>query len=72
MKREFREPGGIPERDEQEQLTEIIVNRPRESGVQGAMQRYMESRQIYQSLQNLPAQSLKASKQNILPPINDK
>lgn len=58
--------------DEQEQLTKVIVNRPRESSVQGAMQRYMESRQIYQSLQNLPTQSLKAPKQNLLPPINEK
>ncbi|MBW4536007.1 MAG: hypothetical protein KME09_18890 [Pleurocapsa minor HA4230-MV1] len=54
--------------DEEQQLTDVIVNRPRESGVQAAMQRYMESRQIYQSLQNLPHQSLKASKQNLLPP----
>ena len=56
--------------DAQQQLTEVIVNRPRESGVQGAMQRYMESRQIYQSLQNASSQSksLKPSEQNLLPP----
>ncbi len=59
--------------DGQQQLTEVIVNRPRESGVQGAMQRYIESRQIYQSLQNTSGQSksLKGSKQNLLPPINE-
>ena len=58
--------------DEQQQLTEVIVNRPRESGVQGAMQRYMESRQIYQSLQNPSSQSksLRPSQQNLLPPTN--
>ncbi len=58
--------------DEQEQLTEIIVNRPRKSGVQSAMQRYVESTQIYQSLQKTSSQSqsLKASKQNFFPPIN--
>ncbi|MEO0015513.1 MAG: hypothetical protein RLZZ535_3902 [Cyanobacteriota bacterium] len=59
--------------DEQKQLTEIIVNRPRESGVQGAMQRYMESQQIYQSIKNSSTQSksLKAYEQNLLPPINE-
>ena len=59
--------------DRQQQVTEVIVNRPRESGVQGALQRYMESRQIYQSLQNASNQSksLKASQQNLLPPINE-
>ena len=59
--------------DEQQQLTEVIVNRPRESGVQGAMQRYMESRQICQSLQNASSQSksLRPSQQNLLPPINE-
>ncbi len=59
--------------DAQQQLTEAIVNRPRESGVQGALQRYMESRQIYHSLQNASTQSesLKASQQNLLPPINE-
>jgi hypothetical protein len=56
--------------DGQQQLTEVIVNRPRESGVQGAMQRYVESRQIYQSLQNASSQSksLRPSEQNLLPP----
>lgn len=56
--------------DAQQQLTEVIVNRPPGSGVQGAMQRYMESRQIYQSLQNASSQSksLKPSEQNLLPP----
>lgn len=60
--------------DEEQQLTDMIVNRPRESGVQGALQRYMESRQIYQSLQNDSAQpkSLKPSEQNFLPPISEK
>ena len=59
--------------DGQQQLTEVIVNRPRESGVQGALQRYAESRQIYQSLQNSSSQSksLESSKQNLLPPINE-
>lgn len=59
--------------DEQKQLTEVIVNRPRESGVQGALQRYMESRQIYQSLQNQSTQckSLKSSQRNFLPPITE-
>lgn len=58
--------------DEQEQLTDMIVNRSRESGVQIAMQRYMESRQIYQSLQNGSTQSksLKPSQPNLLPPTN--
>ena len=56
--------------DGQQQLTEVIVNRSRESGVQGAMQRYVESRQIYQSLQNASNQSksLRPSEQNRLPP----
>ena len=56
--------------DGQQQLTEVIVNRPRESGVQGAMQRYVESRQICQSLQNASNQSksLRPSEQNLLPP----
>lgn len=59
--------------DEQQQLTEVIVNRPRESGVQGALQRYMESRQIYQSLQNPSTQSksFKPPQQNFLPPITE-
>lgn len=59
--------------DGQQQLTEVIVNRPRESGVQGAIQRYMESRQIYHSLQNASSQSksLKSSRQNLLPPITE-
>ncbi len=59
--------------DRQQELTEVIVNRPRESGVQSALQRYMESRQIYQSLQNATSQSksLKPSGQNLLPPINE-
>ena len=57
----------------QQQLTEAIVNRPRESGVQGALQRCMESRQIHQFLQNTSTQSesLKASQQNLLPPIDE-
>lgn len=59
--------------DEQQKLTEIIVNRPRESGVQGALQRYMESQQIYQSLQNASNQSksLNPSPQNLLHPITE-
>jgi hypothetical protein len=59
--------------DRQQELTEVIVNRPRESGVQGALQRYMESRQIYQSLQNSSSQSksLNPSQQNFLPPITE-
>jgi uncharacterized protein YbbK (DUF523 family) len=57
--------------DEEHQLTEVIVNRPRNSGVQGALQRYIESRQIYQSLDNASTQSLKPSRQNLLPPITE-
>jgi hypothetical protein len=59
--------------DEQQQLTDVIINRPRESSVQDAMQRYMESQRIYQSLQNASSQSksLKPSGQNLLPPINE-
>lgn len=57
--------------DEQHQLTEVIVNRPRNSGVQGALQRYIESRQIYQSLENASTQSLKPSVKNLLPPITE-
>jgi hypothetical protein len=59
--------------DEQHQLTEVIVNRPRNSGVQGALQRYIESRQIYQSLENAStqSQSLKPSQQSLLPPITE-
>jgi hypothetical protein len=59
--------------DEEQQLTDVIVNRPRESGVQGALQRYMESQQIYQSLKNPSTQSksLKPSGQNLLPPITE-
>ncbi len=59
--------------DEQQQVTDVIVNRPRESGVQGALQRYMESRQIYHSLQNTSDQSksLKYSRQNLLSPMTE-
>jgi hypothetical protein len=59
--------------DEEQQLTDVIVNRPRESGVQGALQRYIESQQIYQSLKNESTQSksLKPSGQNLLPPISE-
>jgi hypothetical protein len=59
--------------DEEQQLTDVIVNRPREYGVQGALQRYMESQQIYQSLKNESTQSksLKPSGQNLLPPITE-
>jgi hypothetical protein len=59
--------------DRQQELTELIINRPRESGVQGALQRYMESRQIYQSLQDSSTQSksLGDSQQNLLPPITE-
>jgi hypothetical protein len=59
--------------DRQQELTEVIVNRPRESGVEGALQRYIESRQIYQSLQNASSQSksLQPSQQNLLPPITE-
>jgi hypothetical protein len=59
--------------DEEQQLTDVIVNRPRESGAQGALQRYMESQQIYQSLQNpsIQSKSLKPSRQNLLPPITE-
>lgn len=57
--------------DQQQQVTDVIVNRSRESGVQGAMQRYMESRQIYNSLKNTSnnSKSLKSSRQNLFPPI---
>ena len=61
--------------DEQQQLTEVIVNRPRNLGVQGALQRYIESRQIYQSFDDASTQakSLKPSVQNpnLLPPITE-
>jgi hypothetical protein len=59
--------------DEEQQLTDVIVNRPRESAVQGALQRYMESQQIYQSLKNSSTQSksLKPSEQKLLPPITE-
>jgi hypothetical protein len=59
--------------DEQQQLTDVIINRSRESSVQGALGRYIESRQIYQSLQNASSQSksLKPSGQNLLPPIKE-
>ncbi|BAZ46249.1 hypothetical protein NIES4102_32790 [Chondrocystis sp. NIES-4102] len=59
--------------DAQQQLTATIVDRSRESGVQGALVRYVQSRQIYQSLQNASTQSQfpKASEQNLLPPINE-
>lgn len=59
--------------DEEQQSTDLIVNRPRESGVQAAWQRYTESQQIYQSLQNDSTQpkSLKPSEQNLLPPITE-
>jgi hypothetical protein len=59
--------------DEEQQLTDVIVNRPRESGVQGALQRYIESQQIYQSLKNGSTQSksLKPSGQNLLPPVTE-
>lgn len=59
--------------DKQKQLTEVIVNRPHGSGVQGALQRYMESRQIYQSLQNAStkSKSLKPFQQNLLPPVTE-
>jgi hypothetical protein len=59
--------------DEQQQITEVIVNRPRESGMQAALQRYKESQQIYQSLKNssTPSKSLKPSQSNLLPPITE-
>ena len=59
--------------DGQKQLTEVIIDRPRESGIQGALQRYMESRQIYQSLQNAStkSKSLKPFQQNFLPPVTE-
>ena len=59
--------------DGQQQLTEVIVNRPRESGVRGALQRYLESRHICHSLQNASSQSksLKSSQQNLLPSVTE-
>lgn len=59
--------------EQQQKLTEVIVNRPRKSGIQNALQRYIESQHIYQSLQNKSIESryLKNSQQNILPPINE-
>ncbi|BAZ44393.1 hypothetical protein NIES4102_14020 [Chondrocystis sp. NIES-4102] len=59
--------------DEQQQLTNVIVNRPRESGVQAALVRYMESQQIYQSHKNNSTQSksLEPSQQKLLPPVTE-
>ena len=61
--------------EEQKQLTELIVNRPRDSGVEGALKRYMESRKIYQALNKelIQAKSINTSEQNqnLIPPITE-
>ncbi len=55
--------------DRQQEVTEIIVNRPRESSIYNALQRYKSSQQIYQSLKSTSDESkaLKNSQQNYLP-----
>jgi hypothetical protein len=59
--------------DRQQELTEIIVNRPRESGVQNVLKKYAESRQIYQYLKSASddSKALAKSSQNFLPRTNN-
>jgi hypothetical protein len=59
--------------DRSRELSEEIVNRPREAGVEGALKRYMETRAMLQSLE-IPKDDIKSltdSKQNFLPPITE-
>ncbi len=58
---------------QQQEITEVIVNRPRESGVVNALKRYTESRQIYQALKTHSDKSkaLKQSPKNLLPPTHN-
>jgi hypothetical protein len=57
--------------DRARELSEEIVNRPREAGIEGALKRYMETREILQSLETSKdnVRSLTESQQNFLPPI---
>jgi hypothetical protein len=57
--------------DRSRELSEEIVNRPREAGVEGALKRYMETREILQSLETPKdnVKSLTDSKQNFHLPI---
>ena len=59
--------------DRQQEITETIINRPRDSGLQGALERYIDSKQIYQSLQkpSNSTQALKPFQSNSLPPITE-
>ena len=56
----------------QKQLTEIITNRSRDSGIQGAIEKYLASKQIYQSFQgkskSIQVRSLNNPHQKLLPP----